>query len=433
MGILYFSQQDSSRVLAKQYQVVADNEIKNTALKFTLEVNKYSSLLQNLAKDPAIINLFNTKNLQALEQRADELKMIFPSALRVRLLLATTSQPDDLLEPHFTYACLDLLKQSREQSESVKVEIHELKGSQQHIDIMQAVSLRGNIVGYIQFAMESSLLDSWLKNIAGNTYIEVHQSVDDQSYLIAKTATGNKQGTHSVFNIPNTHWKIETWKSYQANESAFNLDILVLFAIALLFTAIMVFVFRALLHKKLVNDLEKYVALITETIQGIKKHQYDFSLTEFKLAASHVANIKLDQKNFDRERDVRQGKESKPEKEVLSDIDPLFMAKDSIEIEELDDTSIAEEIAHDANNFEALDDTSAAEEIAPDTNNVEALDDASAQEKVKYDADEIEELDEPPVLDGLEQDVDKVEKPDAPRVLEDLEFNVETKDEKDNK
>lgn len=414
MGALYFSKQDSLRILAKQNQVVADNEIKNTALKFTLEAKKYSLLLQNLAKDPALIELFNTKNLQALEQRADELRMIFPSTLRVRLLLGTTHQPNDLLEPRFTYACLDLLKQSREQSSNVKVEMHELKGNQQHIDIMQAVSLRGEVVGFIQFAMEPSLLDGWLKKVAGSTYIEVHQKIDDQSYLIAKTTSGSKQGTHSVFNIPDTHWQIETWKTYQANESVFSIDILLIFAVAILITSIMVFVFRSLLHKKLVDDLEKYMVLIAETVKGIKNHKYDFSLTEFKLAATQVENISINQTNFDREHDAPKGKDVKPEKDALPDIDPLYMAKDSIQIEELDDTSVVEEAEHDVNKIEELDDISVVENSVPDADKFEALDDTS-------------------IVDNQENNFDKIEKPDEPHVLEELEFEVVSKNEKDKK
>ena len=411
LGTLYFSKQDSMRILAKQNQAVADNEIKNTALKFTLEVKKYSLLLQNLAKDPALIELFSTKNLQALEQRADELKMIFPSTLRVRLLLGTAHQPNGLLQPRFTYACLDLLKQSREQSSNVKVEMHELKGNQQHIDIMQAVSLRGEVVGFIQFAMEPSLLDGWLKNIAGSTYIEVHQEIDEQSYLIAKTTSGSKQGTHSVFNIPDTHWQIETWKTYQSNESIFSLDILLIFTVAILFTSIMVFVFRSLLHKKLVDDLEKYMVLVAETVKGIKNHKYDFSLTEFKLAATQVENISINQTNFDREHDAPKGKDAKAGKDTMPDIDPMFMAKDSIQIEELDDTSAVEEPEHDVNKIEELDDISVTEESVDD-------------------ADKFESLDEVPVLENSDHDVDKIEKPDEPHVLDELEFDVVTKDNK---
>ena len=433
LGTLYFSQQDSLRVLAKQYQAVADNEIKNTALKFTLEANKYSLLLQSLAKDPALIELFRTKNLQALEQRADELRMIFPSTLRVRLLLGTTHQPNDLLEPRFTYACLDLLKQSREQSSNVKLEMHELKGNQQHIDIMQAVSLRGKVVGFIQFAMEPSLLDSWLKKIAGSTYIEVHQEIDDQSYLIAKTTSGSKQGTHSVFNIPDTHWQIETWKTYHANESVFSLNILLIFTVAILFTSIMVFVFRSLLHKKLVDDLEKYMTLVAETVKGIKNHKYDFSLTEFKLAATQVENISVNQTNFDREHDADTGKNAKAEKDTMPDIDPMFMAKDSIQIEELDDTSTVEEPEHDINKIEELDDISVIDNPVHDTDKFEALDDTSIVESRDHNIDKIEELDEAPILKNLDHDVDKIEKTDEPRVLEELEFEVVTKDEKDNK
>ena len=411
LGTLYFSKQDSMRILAKQNQAVADNEIKNTALKFTLEVKKYSLLLQNLAKDPALIELFSTKNLQALEQRADELKMIFPSTLRVRLLLGTAHQPNGLLQPRFTYACLDLLKQSREQSSNVKVEMHELKGNQQHIDIMQAVSLRGEVVGFIQFAMEPSLLDGWLKNIAGSTYIEVHQEIDEQSYLIAKTTSGSKQGTHSVFNIPDTHWQIETWKTYQSNESIFSLDILLIFTVAILFTSIMVFVFRSLLHKKLVDDLEKYMVLVAETVKGIKNHKYDFSLTEFKLAATQVENISINQTNFDREHDAPKGNDAKAGKDTMPDIDPMFMAKDSIQIEELDDTSAVEEPEHDVNKIEELDDISVTEESVDD-------------------ADKFESLDEVPVLENSDHDVDKIEKPDEPHVLDELEFDVVTKDNK---
>ena len=86
-----------------------------------------------------------------------------PKALRVRLLPITTTQPDKSVEPHFTYACLDLLNQSRKEPSNVMVEMHEIEGTQQHIDIMQAVTSRGSVVGFIQLAIDSTLLETWSK------------------------------------------------------------------------------------------------------------------------------------------------------------------------------------------------------------------------------------------------------------------------------
>ena len=58
---LYIGQQDPLYTLANQRQTVANSIIKNTALKFTSQVETYSSVLQGLARDPALINIFSTK------------------------------------------------------------------------------------------------------------------------------------------------------------------------------------------------------------------------------------------------------------------------------------------------------------------------------------------------------------------------------------
>lgn len=342
---LYLGQQDPLSTLANQRQAVANSITKNTALKFTGQVDSYSLALQGLAKDPALVNIFSTKNLQALEQRAAELKVIFPKALRVRLLPPTTNKPNKIQEPHFTYACLDLLNQSKNNPTNVQVEMHEIEGKHQHIDIMQAVKSRGNIVGFIQLAVDSSLLYDWTKNIAGDSYLEVHQKIDDgKNYLISKAGTESKLGTHAVIDVPNTHWQVETWAPYEGTESAFNLGMVFSLVMGLILSGIVVFVLRQLLHKELTNDLEKYLLLVTGTLKGEKKHQYDFSLTEFKAAASQVANIRLDQTNLDRERDSSDNKNTKSTQDSLPEADPMYMSKDSIQLEELDDVAALDDL-----------------------------------------------------------------------------------------
>ena len=343
---LYLGQQDPLRTLSNQRQTVANTVTKNTAYKFTSQVGTYSHAVNGLAKDPALINIFSTKNLQALEQRTAELKVIFPEALRVRLLPATTNKPDSSFEPHFTYACLDLLNQSRKDSSEVHVEMHEIEGKHQHIDIMQAVTLRGNVVGFIQLAVDSSLLDEWTKNAAGNSYLEIHQKIEGgKNYLIAKAGTASKQGTHAVIDIPGTHWQAETWAPYEGAESAFNLGMVFALVMGLILSGVVVFVLRSLLHKELKSDLEKYLMLVTGTLKGTKKnHKYDFSLTEFKLAASQVANIRLDQNNLDREQDVVNAKKKKSTQGSLPEADTLFMAKDAIQLDELDDLSALDDL-----------------------------------------------------------------------------------------
>ena len=338
---LFLGQQDPLSTLASQRQSVANSVTKNTALKFTSQVETYSQIVNGLARDPALIDIFSTKNLQALEQRASEIKTIFPKALRVRLLPVTTSQPDKSAEPHFTYACLDLLNQSRKEHSQSHVEMHEIEGKHQHIDIMQAVTSRGTVVGFIQLAIDSALLDDWTKKITGESYIEVHQKIDDgKNVLISKAGTESKLGTHAAIDIPGTHWQVVTWAPYEGSESAFNLGMVFALVMGLVLSGIVAFVSRQLLHKELTNDLEKYLMLVTGTLKGVKQHQFDFSLTEFKLAASKVKNIRLDRKNLDRERDTAPGnKKSKSTQTSLPELDPLFAAKDSIQLEELDDLS----------------------------------------------------------------------------------------------
>ena len=359
---LYLGQQDPLSTLASQRQTVANTVTTNTALKFKSEVESYSHILSGLVKDPALVQMFSSKNLQALKQRGAELKVIFPKALRVRFLPATTNKPDKSLEPHFTYACLDLLNQSRENSLDVQVEMHEIEGKQQHIDIMHAVTSRGSVIGFVQLAIDSTLLDGWVKNAAGKSYLEVHQKIDDgKNYLIAKAGPASKQGTHAVIDIEGTHWQIETWAPYQGNESAFNLGMLFALVMGMVLSGVVVYVLRTLLHKELASDLEKYLMLITGTLKGAKKHQFDFSLAEFKIAATQVGNIRIDQTNLDRERDSEGNQNSVSTQSSLPDTDTMFMAKDAIHLEELDDTSTLDEL-------DSTDDVVTESENAPPVN-----------------------------------------------------------------
>ena len=364
---LYLGQQDPLSTLASQRQTVANSITKNTALKITSQVNTYGQLLNGLAKDPALIDIFSTKNLQVLEQRASEIKLMFPKALRVRLLPVTTNKPDKSLEPHFTYACLDLLNQSRKDSDNVHIEMHEIEGKQQHIDVMQAVVLRGNVIGFIQVAVDAALLDIWTKNVAGDSYLEIHQKIDNEkNYLISKAGKESKLGTHAMIDIPGTHWQAETWAPYEGSESAFNMGMVFALIMGLVLSGAVVFVLRSLLHKELTSDLEKYLMLITGTFKGVKKHQYDFSLTEFKHAAAQVMNIRLDQTNLDRERDTDDSKDSKSTQAFLPDSDPMFMAKDSIQLEELDEVSALDDL--DSTDEQSAEADLVTDDVAPAAN-----------------------------------------------------------------
>ena len=342
---LYIGQQDPLSTLANQRQTVANTITSNTALKFTNQVETYSQALNGLGRDPALVELFSTKNLQALEQRAEELKVIFPKALRVRLLPPTTTQPDKTYWPHFTFACLDLMNQSRKDPLTTMVEMHEIEGKHQHIDIMQAVTSRGSVVGFIQLAVDSALLDEWTKNVAGDSYLEIHQKIEgDKNHLIAKAGKGSKQGTHAVIDIPGTHWQAETWSPYVESDSVFNLGSLFALIMGITLSGAVVFVLRQLLTKELTSDLEKYLMLVTGTLRGEKKHQFDFSLVEFKKAAADVKNIRFDQNNFERERDSEGKKDSKSTQASLPDSDPMFMSKDSIQLEEVDEASVMDQL-----------------------------------------------------------------------------------------
>lgn len=342
---LYLGQQDPLSMLANQRQAVANSITKNTALKFTNQVETYSLALNGLGRDPALVEIFSTKNLQALEQRAEELKVIFPKALRVRLLPPTTIKPDKTYWPHFTYACLDLMNQSRKEPTKTLVEMHEIEGKHQHIDIMQAVTSRGSVVGFIQLAVDSELLNTWTKNVAGDSYLEIHQKIEGgKNHLISKAGKGSKQGTHAVIDIPGTHWQVETWSPYVESASAFNMGMLFALVMGITLSGAVVFVLRQLLTKELSSDLEKYLMLVTGTLRGDKRHQYDFSLTEFKKAAADVKNIRFDQNNFARERDSDENKDSKSTQGALPDSDTMFLSKDSIQLEELDDTSAMDQL-----------------------------------------------------------------------------------------
>ncbi len=350
---LYLGQQDPLNTLASQRLTVAQTVTRNTALKFASQVESYSQVLNGLARDITIINLFESKNRQAWQQRAEELKSIFPRALRIRFLDPATSKPDKTTEPHFTYACLDLMNQSRENSPAVQVEMHEIEGQQQHIDIMQAVSSRGRIVGFIQLAVDAALLDQWTKNVVGDGYIEIHQKIgDSKDYLISKAGTPLKLGTHAVIDIPGTHWTVEIWVPVEGTDSAFNLGMLFALVMGLLLAGIVVFVLYTLLHKELNTDLEKYLMLITDTFKGNNKVQYEFSLVEFKQAAEHIGNIRLDKNNLARERDDDAGN-SGGISTASSLPDSSLINSDAIQLEELDESE-AREAMQQASNMPAL-------------------------------------------------------------------------------
>jgi len=109
VGILLMQQQGNHQILRNSQQSSQISAI--LAGEIAVLLKNQITLLESLAQDPSIIQLFKSRDDIVLTSRATELSYLFPGALRVRLLRPGTTQTDESTAPPLGYAALALLRE----------------------------------------------------------------------------------------------------------------------------------------------------------------------------------------------------------------------------------------------------------------------------------------------------------------------------------
>ncbi len=335
----FFSQYPGLTELRLQQSAVANAIAARTAHKLAFSVAYYAQALRGIAADPEIRSLIRSDDDVAKRAKSDILKKQFPGALRLRMLPTGVFKMDKRQTPHLGFACLDMQRQAEDKHLSPPVEIHVFGTAQQHIDILQPVlSLAGDkVVGHIQLALDVMLINKWLQEEGVKGYLELTQPVEGKPALMvgqSGDAAAKTSGLLAFAKVSGTRWRMTVWTPL-AVPSLFNMNLLVIVLVAMLLTAMLLFLLKSALSRSVQVDIESFMQMEANFLRGIKRHEYSLNMPEFKTAAGRFDSLMQGQ-TLDRERDGDPDAVSISDISMSRSMDRVFMDTSSMEVQELD-------------------------------------------------------------------------------------------------
>ncbi|MFP3874649.1 MAG: phosphomannomutase/phosphoglucomutase [Thiohalophilus sp.] len=282
--------------LQTQENAVLENEARRTATGISEAVTDYAQGLHSVAKDPQTRELLRSGDRGAIAEREHELQSMFDNALQVRLLQPKIYSPDKSSEPHLSFACLDLQRQAEELQSRPPVEVHALDTPQQHIDIVEPVLNRAGdeVIGHVQLALDAGLLDQWVRQAAGQGYVELKQKITEQNSVLLGKAGDPAYQTRAEstrVDIPNTAWQLTARMPQVVRISAFNMNLLTVLAVSIVLIGISVLLLYQAMSRSIRNDLENFMLLEASLLRGNKRHEYFMKMKEFREMAKRLDEL----------------------------------------------------------------------------------------------------------------------------------------------
>ncbi len=331
----------------RQLQTVRNVEVKaqteRLANKVAAKVAAYTERARAVAIDPVTRKLLQSGDSRAIHAREKELRELFPWVRRVRLLKTGIRTPDKSSEPYISYACIDLMREAESSLQAPPVEVHVFGSPQQHIDIVQPVlSATGKAaLGFVQVTLNTEVFKQWLTLDDAQAYVSLTQSVENRPSLML-TEVGNanvrSQSRSAEQLIAGTRWHLTLWIPDKGDISIFNTNLLITYLVGTLMVVLLILLLWRALSRTISTDVESFMYMIAQELQGSKKHQYQLMMKEFQKAARQIDNLKSAQP-MERERDEDSSSINLASLNIDDSLDPLYMNEDSMEVEEIDDAA----------------------------------------------------------------------------------------------
>ena len=335
-AVVYFGQGDLVEKVRTQRTAFAESAVERSAARLSQAINYYRQGLQIVARSSETRTALNAGIAQA-RLRMDEIRAMFPGTQRVRFLSGSGDSVDKSTAPAFGFACQDQLR-SLTVDDAPVVEMHVPGTKHEHIDIIAAIPSHDGkrIDGYLQLALEPSLLQSWMQNsLQEQAYLELNQEVKGvKPFLLAKGGNvEHKNGTLSArAAIPGTQWALHASRTAGALESGFSLQTLFAVLGGVVVSALCLFWLRRSISSAISHDVTNILHMATDMMRGNQAHGYAFQLKEFKLAAHSIGDVQ--NQTLERERDDESNSISMASS--FNRIDSSLLASDNlIVVEEL--------------------------------------------------------------------------------------------------
>jgi phosphomannomutase/phosphoglucomutase len=336
-GLLYDAKDYRSKYLSAEANVASS--------LFQIKISQYLNVLSAIALDDTIQNLLLNRKWDAIHELEKKLINKFPDASNVSFLPNGYDALNDKIKPNITYACLDLVHKAEKTKLKSLFELHGIKSSQVHIGVIYPVvnNETKKVLGTIRLTLKKALLNTWLKEAAKSSYVELIQDSGHNELLIIASSKNisQRQGTaNSEVKISGTRWQLHIWSLDQSEPSILNLFTLVVIIFSIIIAGVTIYLITHSFSRTLQLDLDTFMQLVAAVAKGKKNHDYKLQLKEFKVAALNVNNLANDDL-MERERD---DDSENIDTSSMLDVDDIvsssvFSKESSIQVEEIDSDS----------------------------------------------------------------------------------------------
>ncbi len=251
-------------------------------------VERQGATADLVAKDPLLARVLMEGDAQAREQKAASLAYLFPTSIRVRLLLPGIEEVDLETSPPISYAALDMLRHAETQDTPPPVEVHMSGTPQQHINLARRIldPTGRRIVGDLMVSYPVQQLQDLLKHDQVDGYAELQQVADATPLVLG--SQGDARFKHaaadSVMPVGGSRWRVAYWASDSARSGSGALLTSAIIAVgvaALLLIGLTWLVFRNL-NAALKRDQGTLLTIIKDMRDGRGKAEYPHALAEMR-------------------------------------------------------------------------------------------------------------------------------------------------------
>lgn len=214
LGLLYggLSAYDAKReVQAEDASQATRIMASRLAIALSASFKPQTQALRGVAQDPRVVAALSRADRPALRRLADEVAAQIPGALRLRLILPNTVEPDTAEPPPLEYAGLNLLRQAALVERQVPIEFHLSDRPERHIAIVSRVPPEGMLVGFLHLAVPAALVQERLSALDAQTYrLELRQPLPGQASALIATTGGDSSRSEELVRapVPGTAWQL---------------------------------------------------------------------------------------------------------------------------------------------------------------------------------------------------------------------------------
>ncbi len=254
------------------------------AVGVTQWVSQQSASAELALKDPQLGAVMTTGSAQEREQKATQLRGLFPQAVRVRLLPPGIDRTDMDADPPISYAALDMLRHAETQNTPPPMEVHLSGTPQQHITLVRRIldASGRRLVGALMVSYPADVLRQLLQQGDIRGYVELQQLVGATPLVLgSRGEAGFKRGAaSSAAAVSGSRWRLAYWATSDGLESGLLATLAAVLAAAMLLMSLAVWLIWRRLGAALRQDQATLLSVVKDARNGRAKGSYPHALAE---------------------------------------------------------------------------------------------------------------------------------------------------------